>query len=145
MAETKDVTRQMIEIWDMTDTDWMGYKIGNKNPFTYHHLRVAKKNGGHTTIENGAILCGRTGHPYLHVIERYDRDKFLYLTKILIEVNDQRKMPSYEQLSRIDDVLEEFENEYSGKTNKKGHYLIRDSFEKRLVKKKSFYFFDDTL
>lgn len=138
----KEITNQMIEMWDMTNTDWMGYEKGKKDIFTYHHLRVAKRNGGPLTIDNGAILCGDTAHPYLHVVERYDRDKFLYLTKVLIEVNDQRSMPTYNQLVRMDDVLNEFEREHSSDVNKKGHYLVRDSFTRRLVKKKSFYFFE---
>ena len=90
----------------------------------------------------GAILCGETAHPYLHIVERYDRDKFLYLTRVLIEVNDQGFLPTEEQLIRMDDVLNEFEREHSSDTNKKGYYLVKDTFTRRLVKKKNFYFFE---
>jgi hypothetical protein len=138
----KEITNQMIEIWDMTNTDWMGYEKGKKDIFSYHHLRVAKRNGGPISIDNGAILCGESAHPYLHVVERYDRDMFLFITKILIQVNDQCFMPTYDQLLRIDAVLNIFEREHCSDANKKGYPLIRESFTKRLVKKKDFYFFE---
>ena len=141
-TETRDVTNQMISLWQMDNMDWMGYEKGKKDIFTYHHLRVAKRNGGPVTIKNGAILCGETAHPYLHIVERYDRDKFLYLTRVLIEVNDQGFLPTEEQLIRMDDVLNEFEREHSSDTNKKGYYLVKDTFTRRLVKKKNFYFFE---
>ena len=137
----REVTKQMIEIWGMTNTDWMGF-INEDDMFSYHHLRVAKRNGGPVTIHNGAVLCRLTGHPYLHIIEAHDRDKFLYLTKILIEVNDQRYMPTFDQLVRMDAVFTEFEREHLSDINGNGGYLIRDSFEKRLVRKKDFYFLE---
>jgi hypothetical protein len=138
----KEVTKQMIEMWDMTNIDWMGYEKEVDDVFSYHHLKVAKRNGGPISIDNGAILCGKTAHPYLHVVERYDRDMFLFITKILIQVNDQNYMPTYDQLLRIDAALNIFENEHCGDTNKKGYPLVKESFAKRLVKKKDFYFFE---
>ena len=52
-TETRDVTNQMISLWQMDNMDWMGYEKGKKDIFTYHHLRVAKRNGGPVTIKNG--------------------------------------------------------------------------------------------
>lgn len=143
MAKHKrEVTDQMIELWDMDETDWMGYEKGKKDIFTFHHLKVAKRFGGPVEIWNGAILCGQTAHPYLHTVESHDRDRFLYLTDILIDINEQRHMPTYEQLLKIDEALKVFESEHSSDVNKNGFYVIKDSYTRRLVKKKEFYFFD---
>lgn len=142
MSKTvKDITNQMIIMWGMTYTDWLGF-FKDDDMFSYHHLRIAKRKGGPVTIDNGAILCKSTGHPYLHIIECHDRDKFLYLTKILIEINDQRYMPTFDQLVKMDAVFTEFEREHSADINSNGGYLIRDSFERRLVRKKDFYFLE---
>ena len=83
----RPVTKEMIKIWKMRDVDWMGYKLQKGDVFTFHHLIVPARSGGLYTINNGAILCGRTSHPYLHVIERIDYDRFLYITSLLIEIN----------------------------------------------------------
>lgn len=146
MAKHKrEVTDAMINMWGMTTTDWMGYEKGKRDIFTFHHLKVAKRFGGPIEIWNGAILCGQTAHPYLHTVEIHDRDRFLYLTKILIEVNEQRHMPTREQLLKIDEALNIFEQEHSSDTNKDGYYIIKDTYTRRLVKKRELYFFDDSL
>ncbi len=98
----------------------------------YHHLRVPAKDKGPITIYNGALLCGKTAHAYLHTIADYNRDMFIDLTKILIEVNDQFYLPTTNQLIRYNEILESFEREYSGKTNKKGYPIIRETFTMRL-------------
>ena len=129
----KPITREMINIWDMKKVDWMGYVISRKNPFTYHHAFIPARMGGKYTINNGAILCGETSHPYIHTIESVDEDRFDYLTEILREINEQRRMPSLEQFKRMRSCLESFEREYSGKRTSKGKILIKEEFTKRIM------------
>lgn len=128
----KEVTRFMMEEWNMTNMDWMGYFLEKGEHFSYHHLRVAKRHGGPITVQNGAILIQSGGHEYLHTIETRDRDMFLYLTDILIEVNDQRFMPTKEQLLRMSSTLKSFEREHCGDTTSKGHPLIKERYLRRL-------------
>ena len=127
----KPITREMIQIWNMDKTDWMSYRISRKNPFTFHHAFVPARHGGKYTINNGAILCGQTSHPYIHVIEANDMDRFEYLTEILREINEQRRMPSLEQFRRMRSCLESFEREYSGKRTSKGKVVIKKEFTER--------------
>lgn len=129
----KPITREMVNIWSMDKIDWMGYKIARKNPFTYHHAFIPARNGGKFTIDNGAILCGQTSHPYIHVIEMTDEERFEYLTEILREINQQRTMPSLEQYLRMRSCLESFEREYSGATTSKGHILIKEPYTRRIM------------
>lgn len=54
-----------------------------KNPITYHHIQ-AVRNGGKTTIENGALL-GRLEHSMFNVIEDYNKTFARWLNEGFIE------------------------------------------------------------
>lgn len=127
----KEVTRVMIYEWNMKEFDWMGYKMSKDNQYSYHHAFIPKRHGGRETISNGAILCAKSSHPYIHVIESRDLDRYAYLTCILKEINEQHYMPTKEQLQRIRSCLESFESEYSGARTRKGKVLIKEIYTKR--------------
>ena len=117
----------MIEDWKMRDVDWMGYKKGPNDIFTFHHLIIPNRNGGPYARWNGAILCGNTGHPYLHLIERTDYDTFCYITSLLIDQNVLGKL-DLDIIKEIDYVLKGFEREYKGIHGKKGRRLIKPEY-----------------
>ena len=48
----KEITKEMIDIWEMSNMDWMGYTLGKKEHFSYHHLIIPKRCSGKETIEN---------------------------------------------------------------------------------------------
>ena len=127
----KPVVKEMLKKWDMKDVDWMGYKKDKSDIFTFHHLIIPTRKGGPYEIWNGAILCGGTGHPYLHVVENYDYDRFIYITSRLIDMNVLGKL-DLETIKDIDTCLKYFEREYQGKRTKskkriiKPEYTIRD-------------------
>jgi hypothetical protein len=127
----KPITEEMINKWGMTNMDWMGYTLERKEIFSYHHLRIAKKDNGPMNEKNGAILIQTAGHDYLHRIQEYDRNMFLYLTDILIQINDQKHMPTKEQLIEISNTLKEFETEWYGETTKSGKPLIKQRYLRR--------------
>lgn len=128
----KEITKIMIDEWGMSNMDWMGYTLEKKEHFSYHHLIIPKRFGGKETIENGAILIQSAGHDYLHVIERIERKVFEDITWVLREINEQRYMPTKEQLARINHILKYFEEKYQGKTTSKGKPLIRQRFLRRV-------------
>jgi hypothetical protein len=128
----KEITKEMIDIWEMSNMDWMGYTLEKKEHFSYHHLIIPKRCGGKETIENGAILIQSAGHDYLHVIERIERKVFEDITWVLREINEQRYMPTKEQLARINHILKYFEEKYQGETTSKGKPLIRQRFLRRV-------------
>ena len=126
----KPVTKEMIRLWDMKDVDWMGYKKGENDIFTFHHLIVPNRKGGPYAMWNGAILCGNTAHPYLHVVENYDYDRFLYLTSKLIDMNALGRL-DLETIKQIDACLKYFEHEYQGKNTKRKKRIIKPEYTVR--------------
>ena len=127
----KPVTKEMIKKWDMKCVDWMGYKKEKKDIFTFHHLIVPARNNGPYEMWNGAILCGGTAHPYLHVVENIDYEMFCYITSLLIDMNVLGRL-DLELIKDIDETLKSFERQHQGERYKskkriiKPEYTIRD-------------------
>ena len=125
----KQITKDMIRIYKIKELgfDFAGYKLQKGDIYTYHHNIIAKRNGGPETIWNGAILCGKTMHPYLHLIEQYDPEIFYLITSELIDENIKRKL-TLDSLRRIRTLLEYFEKEHCSTRTKKGNLLIKESY-----------------
>lgn len=121
------ILSSLINIYNMTDTDWMGYKLQER--FSYHHI-LKRCHKGERTIDNGAVLY-LSSHSYLHTIEYYDLDKYIYINRILKEINTQRYMPTKEQLQLINYILEEFEKEHDGEISTRGKLLIKEEYKRR--------------
>lgn len=119
--------KTLINIYNMNDIDWMGYKLQER--FSYHHI-IKRCHGGERTFNNGAVLY-ISSHSYLHTIEYYDLDKYLFINNILKDINNQRTMPTTEQLKQIDYILREFEKEHDGETSTRGKILIKEEYKKR--------------
>ena len=117
----------------MKNIDWLGYELQKDDMFTYHHNITKKEDGGIESIRNGAILCGKTSHPYIHLIEHLDFDIYLYLTKLLTEVNLQRRMPTDKQFLKMYRTLLQFEREHENDRSKKGKILIKEEYKKRFI------------
>ena len=131
----KQITKDMIRIYKIKELghDFAGYKLQKGDIYTYHHNIIAKRNGGPETIWNGAILCGKTIHPYLHLIEQYDPEIFYLITSELIDENILGEL-SIENLRRIRTLLEYFEKEHCSTRTKKGNLLIKESYVRDRIK-----------
>lgn len=132
----KEVTKLMINEFKIKELgyDFMGYQLQRGDIYTFHHLIVPNRNGGPYARWNGAILCGKTAHPYLHLIENKDYDIFCYLTSEMIDINTQGYISTY-NLRNIDNLLCQFEREHSGDRSKKGKLLIKEEYTRRLFKR----------
>lgn len=126
----KSITRLMINIYNLKKIDFMGYSF-TKNNASYHHLVVPRRLGGPETIDNGAVLNGKTSHPYLHRIESVDLDMFNHITSEMIDINIKGYLDIY-NLRKIDDILTQFEREHSSDTTKKGKLLIKEEYTRRV-------------
>ncbi len=126
------ITKVMINLYNITDTDFMGYSVDRKTA-NYHHLLIPIRNGGVKRIKNGAILNQDTAHPYIHVIEYKDYYIFYRVTKEMIEENRKGKLDP-ENLKRIDDLLKFFERNYCSSTNINGEPLIKEQYTRRLIR-----------
>lgn len=130
----KSITREMIRLYDLKKqgVDFMGYFFSSPEQLSYHHLIIAKRNGGPETIQNGAILNGRTSHPYLHVIEAKDPEIFYLITSEMLDENLKGRI-DVENLKQIRDLLLYFEKEHKDDTTKKGKRLIKWEYINRRV------------
>lgn len=128
----KNITKLMIDQYNVKKIDWMGYKLNKDNPYTYHHI-FKKENGGKETIGNGAILT-RIAHEYLHKIECKDIELYNYINNVLKQINEQGFEPLKRQLLAVDFILRQFEKEHFGDSTKKGKLLIKDSYLRRVKK-----------
>lgn len=131
----KGITREMIKEYKINKIkyDFMGYTFNRYEDLSFHHLIIPHRDckdlgyGEGFYKWNGAILNQSTSHDYLHVIERVDREKFIEITKILIEENRLGEL-NIEQLRQIRQILLQFENEYKHETNSKGKLLIKRKY-----------------
>lgn len=125
----KGVTKYMIKEYGVTQLgiDFMGYKLQKGDIYTFHHLIIPNRQGGPYAVWNGAILCGKSSHPYLHLIEAKDYDMFCAISSEMIDMNIKGHI-DLENIRYIDDCLTDFEREYSGKTTSKGKPLIKEAY-----------------
>lgn len=124
----KYITNLIIDLYNLKDIDFMGYTF-NKSNASYHHLIIPRRLGGKETIENGAVLNGKTSHPYLHVIEAYDENIFIAITE---EILEQKALGRLDEgcLNRIDCLLTVFEKIHKGMYTSKGKPVVRDEYIK---------------
>lgn len=132
---SKEVTKLMINEFKIKQIghDFMGYSLQRGDIYTFHHLIIPNRSGGPYARWNGAILCGKTSHPYLHLIEAKDYDMFCYLTSEMIDMNVKGYL-DWENLRRINDILTLFEKEHCSDKNKKGKVLIKEEYTKRVTR-----------
>ena len=131
-VELRDVTKKLIINFNIVDSDFMGFIVDKESSLSFHHI-IKKQCGGKLTYNNGAILVRNTSHNYLHIIESRELDMYIYINKILKDVNNQGYLPTHDQLRCIFDCLEKFERDHSGDTNTKVYPLIKESFQKRII------------
>ena len=67
----------------------------------------------------------------MHIIEIYDRDRFLEITKHLIEENKLGRL-DVDTLRKIRDVLLSFEMEYQDVVSSNGGKIIKKEFKNRI-------------
>ena len=125
----KNITQQLIDIYNLKNIDFMGYEFNSGN-VSYHHLLIPRRLGGEETIENGAILNRKTSHPYLHIIEGRDLEMFNSITNEMIIQKMLGKL-DIKSLKKIHDILTQFEREHSSDTTKKGKLLIKEEYTRR--------------
>lgn len=121
--------KTLINIYNMNDIDWMGYKLQER--YSYHHI-TKRCHGGERTFNNGAVLY-LSSHSYLHTIEYYDLQKYIFINNILKDINTQRYMPTIDQLKQIDYILRQFESEHDSEVSSRGKVLIKDEYRKRIL------------
>ena len=126
----KPITKELIKKWDIRDVDFMGYKKQKDDIFTFHHLLVPARYGGRYELWNGVVLCVKTSHPYLHVIEHIDISTFMYITDLMINEKIMGKL-DLGILKEIDNVLKDFEKEHENDRYKNKKRVLKPEFLNR--------------
>ena len=131
----KQIVKDMIKIYkiDKLGYDFLGYSLQKNDIHTFHHLIIPNRNNGPRTRWNGSILCGKTSHPYLHLIEAKDFDMFCYITSEMIDMNVKGYL-DIDNLKRINNILKQFEKEHENDRSKKGKILIKEEYKRRVIK-----------
>lgn len=129
----KQITKLMIREFNIKKLgyDFMGYNLQKNDIYTFHHLIIPNRNGGPIERWNGAVLCGKSSHQYLHLIELKSYDRFCYITSEMIDMNIKGRL-DVENLRNINDVLESFEREYCSARNNDGKLLIKSEYLRRI-------------
>lgn len=128
----KEVTKLMIREFEIKrlNYDFMGYTLEKNDIYTFHHLIVPNREGGPYARWNGAILCGKSSHPYLHVIEAKDYDIFSYITSEMIDENMKGYLDT-RNIMEIHNLLDKFEREHCSDRTRKGKVLIKEEYTRR--------------
>lgn len=116
----------------------MGFRFRRVNELSFHHMIIPHRDCDNVEAEgyvqwNGAILVQDTSHEYLHLIEKYDRGRFEYITERMRIMNINGELDPY-NLERIEHALRVFEIQYRNLKNKKGKKLIKDTYYNRIYR-----------
>jgi len=130
----KSITRDMIRVYNIkkVGVDFMGYTFKSTESLSFHHLLIPARFGGKEEIQNGAVLNGRTSHPYLHLIEYKDPEIFYLITSEMLDQNIKGRI-DIENLRYIRDLLLYFEKEHGDDTTKKGKRLIKWEYKNERI------------
>ncbi len=125
-------TRLMKYLYDTylyNHIDIFNFEASRENKVTYHHIikvEELKLLGFPVkkTVENGIALT-RIAHSYLHLIEDFAPDIYFHLNKIILLITKERRLPTFEERSLIQILLEAFEYRMSA------YYEINEMYLKR--------------
>lgn len=112
--------------------DFLGYTFGSKKDLSTHHI-LPKHSGGKTKKDNLCVLNRYTSHNYIHLIEDTDYKMFLQVSRFLFEQVKKGEI-GQEELLRINDILEVFEQKYRDEEARNGELLIRPEYKERVFK-----------
>lgn len=79
---------EMIQIFKPNGIDWMGYRMTEDNPYTFHHI-VEKRDGGSLTIDNGAILTEKA-HKKLNFYDLFCKEAYNEYQRLFKIINKSK-------------------------------------------------------
>ena len=125
----KKITNLLINDFEINKLgyDFLGYSLQKGDIYTFHHLIIPARKGGATAYWNGAVLCGRTSHEYLHRIEKYDEEIFNLITSEMVDMKIKGFIDKA-NLKNIHELLSYFERDYLNLTNLNGTRIIKDDY-----------------
>lgn len=111
----KELKREMILCYGLKcwlNELWIPQK---RDMITYHHI-LERRNNGHTTWENGALL-GRSSHDYLNFLDNQYHNIYKELNGAFIDLNRTYAPPTEDYYDEIEHILRKV-NKYDNYKNK---------------------------
>ena len=115
-----DDIREMINIYNTYDYDWMGDKINNPSDLTRHHI-VKRQYDGESSLNNYALLT-ENSHHLIHYLEINYNKEYNYINELLLKLNRSGLPPDEEYYNEMNSIM------------KKVRKSIKNSKRKRNVK-----------
>ncbi len=132
MSRTKNnVMKYLVDTYIYNGYDILNFKISKDNALTYHQIikqKDLKALGFPTTmtLENGIALTTYS-HSYLHLIEDFAPDIFYQINKIILLITRQWRLPTPDERSLLQILLEAFEYRMQE------YYRISSKYLKRVL------------
>lgn len=114
------VIKEMIEIYEPGEYDWMESRISKKNVLTFHH--IVKRKEGLTIKENGALLTQKS-HQRLNKLEAHNKELFERWQWLFVLINTSNMPPNEDMIAQIQELKEETTSFIYGKES--GLKLVR--------------------
>lgn len=99
----KSILADMIKIYNISDTDWMSFRIYKTSDLTFHHI-IKAENGGDYSLENGAILT-KKAHDFLHCIEGKNQIIYDEINELFKIINVNRGIDCEYELMQIRNLI----------------------------------------
>ena len=109
--------KEMINIYNTFDVDWMGDKIESLSDLTRHHI-VKKEKNGENNINNYALLT-KNSHQLIHYIEINYNKEYIFINKLLLELNKSKEPPTNDYYHNILKILKKIKKEIKNKNRKR--------------------------
>ena len=109
--------KEMINIYQTFDIDWMGDRINSLSDLTRHHI-VKKQYDGVDDISNYALLTTYSHH-LIHFLEDKYNKEYKYINELFLELNDSKKPPTEEYFNNILSVLKRVKKDIKNKRRRK--------------------------
>ena len=97
-----DDNKEMINIYNTFDLDWMGDTITSPSDLTRHHI-IKKEHNGENSINNYALLTS-SSHHLIHYLEINYNKEYNLIKKLLLELNESKMPPTkkyYDEMLKI--------------------------------------------
>ena len=105
--------REMINIYNTIDVDWMGDKINSPSDLTRHHI-VKKQYDGEDDINNYALLTTYSHH-LIHYLEINYNKEYNSINELLLNLNRSNKPPTNEYYNEMLSILKRVRKDIKNK------------------------------
>ena len=137
MRKETGIIIEKFQIWKK-GFDFMGYDVNTLESLDFHHVFIPNcifAAAGHVNEGykewNGVVLVHNTSHKYLHVVEKYDPERFMDITSEIIDQKIKCRLDP-DNIRYIDMILTEFERQWKGEKGYNNELIVQEEFTKRL-------------